>query len=158
MMAATILLFGFIGVMQAITIGSESLDGARKLQIANQIATAEIEKLRGGDWSVIANLPASATIAISATGVISGDATQFALSNRTAATNDDNTALATLAPGFSCTLTRDYLRPASATALTATFVKVTYVVAWTSNTGRPKTHQVATYLSKNGLHLSFQQS
>lgn len=158
MMAATILLFGFIGVIQAVTIGSEYLDAARKLQIANQITTAEIEKLRGGEWSAVTDLPASATISINSTGVISGDATQFALSNHTAATTDDNTDLSTLAKGFSCSLARTYLRPTSATASTATFIKVTYTVTWKSNTNRTKTHQVTTYLSKNGLHLSYQQS
>jgi Tfp pilus assembly protein PilV len=158
MMAATILLFGFIGAIQAITIGSDYIDSARKLQIANQIAAAEIEKLRGGEWSVITSLPATATITISSVGVISGDTTQFALSNHTATTADDNTDLSLLAKGFTCSLARTYLRPTSATASTVTFVQVTYTVTWTSNTGRAKTHQVATYLSKNGLHLSYQQS
>lgn len=158
MMAATILLFGFIGVIQAVTIGSEYLDGARKLEIANQISMAEIEKLRGGDWSTVTGLPASSTIAISTAGVISGDATQFALSNHTVATNDDNTDLSLLAKGFTCTLARTYLRPTSATASTVTFIKITCTVTWTSNTGRTKSHQVSTFLSKNGLHLSYQQS
>lgn len=159
MMATTILLFGFIGVIQAITIGSEYLDGARKLQIANQIALAEIEKLRGGDWTTVTSLPLSATITVSPTGTISGDVTQFALSNRSAVIGDYNTALSNLAKGFSCSLARSYLRPsASASASTVTFIKVTYTITWTSNTGRTKSHQVATYLTKNGLHLSYQQS
>lgn len=166
MMATTILLVGFIGVIQAITIGSESLDVARKLQVANQIITAEVEKLRGSDWSVIANLPPNAsnptptpTISIDSGGVITGDTDSFALTSRTKATTaDDNTDLASLAKGFTCSFTRTYLRPAAATVSTVTFVKVTYTVKWLSNTNRPKSHQVSAYFGKNGLQLSYQQS
>src|SRR5436190_4042514 len=86
MMATTILLVGFIGLIQAVTIGSDFLDTARKLEVANQIVTTEIEKLRSGDWATIANLPATATITINSSGVISGDATRFALASYTAAT------------------------------------------------------------------------
>lgn len=158
-MATTILLVGFIGLIQAITIGSEALDTARKQQVAQQIIAAEIEKLRGGAWSTIANLPASATLAISQTGgAISGDTTQFALTNRTAVASDDNTKLRNLAPGFTCSFTRTYLRPAGATASTATFVKLVYTVSWSSNTGRAHRHVVQTCLGMNGLHVSYQQS
>lgn len=158
-MATTILLVGFIGLIQAITIGSESLDTARKQQVAHQIVAAEIEKLRAGVWSTIANLPASATIAINQAGTaISGDATQFALTNRTSTAADDNAKLRNLAPGFTCSFTRTYLRPAGATASTATFVKLVYTVTWTSNTGRAHRHVVETCLGMNGLHLSYQQS
>lgn len=158
MMATAILLVGFIGLIQSITIGSDSLDTARKKQVANQIIAAEVEKLRGGAWTAVTGLPASATIAISYAGVISGDATQFALSNRTAATGDDNTELAALAKGFTCTFTRTYLRPGGATASTATYLKLSYTVSWKSNTGRSYDHSVDTYLGMNGLHLSHQQS
>lgn len=97
MMATTILLAGFVGLIQAVTIGSESLDAARKQQIAAQIIAAEVEKLRGGPWSRIAALPAAGTVTIDAAGAISGDTTSFALSNYTAVADDDNTALASLA-------------------------------------------------------------
>jgi Tfp pilus assembly protein PilV len=158
MMGSTLLLFGFLGLIQAITIGSESLDTARKQQIAIQLAAAEIEKLRGGDWSTITALPASATISISATGAISGDATRFALSNHTAATTDDQTDLTTLAHGFTCSFTRTFLRPTAATSANATFVKVVYTVQWTTNTGRTQKHLIDAYFTKSGLHLSYQQA
>jgi prepilin-type N-terminal cleavage/methylation domain-containing protein len=167
MMATTILLVGFIGLIQAVTIGSSFLDTARKLEVANQIVSTEIEKLRCGDWSTIANLPASATIKIDSSGVISSVATSdstnearsfFALANRTAATTDDNTDLCTAAKGFTCSLTRTYLRPSGATSTTATYIKLVYMVSWTSNTNRTQSHQLVAYFAKNGLHLSFQQS
>lgn len=157
-MATTILLVGFVGLIQAVTIMSEALDTARKQQVAQQILTAEIEKLRGKDWSTIANLPDSASITVGPAAALSGNLTSFALSAYTAATGDDNTTLASLANGFTCSFTRTRLRPSAATASTVTFVQVVYTVTWTSNTGR--THRVSqeTFLGQNGLHLSYQQS
>ena len=158
MMASAILLVGFIGVIQALTIGSESLDTVRKQQVAAQIITAEIEKLRGGPWSTIADLPDTGTITIGPAGAITGDLTAFALSNRTTDATDDRLALSRLANGLTCAFTRVRLRPTSATAANVTFVKVTYTVTWTSNTGRTHRHAAETYLSLNGLQLSYQQS
>ena len=116
MMSTTILLVGFIGFIEALTIMSEALDTARRQQAAQQVLAGEIEKLRGRDWTSIANLPASATITIDRAGAISGDTTSFALSNFSATASDDNTSLSTLAKGFTCTLSRTRLRPAAATA------------------------------------------
>lgn len=158
MMATTILLAGFIGMIQAVTIGSESLDTARKQQIAAQIIASEVEKLRDGPWSRIAALPATGAIAIGAGGAITGDTTSFALSNHTAAVTDDNTVLASVARGFACSFTRTWLRPASASAGTVTYLKLVYTVTWTSNTGRKYSRRAETYLGMNGLHLSYQKS
>lgn len=159
MMAATILLVGFIGLMQAVTIGSESLDTARKLQIASQLATAEIEKLRGGNWDTVASLQDFGTISISPAGLITGDLTQFSLTNHSDRADDDNTDLTLLAKGFTCSFTREYLRPSvSAGQNTATFLRVTYTITWKTNTGRSQHHQATAYFGKNGLHLSYQQS
>ncbi|MDB6168414.1 MAG: hypothetical protein JWM88_1278 [Verrucomicrobia bacterium] len=158
LMATAILGVGFIGLVQGMTIGSEELDTSRKQQIATQILSGEVERLRASPWSTIANLPATGTIAISGTGAISGDPTCFALSNYTATASDDNTDLSKLAKNFTCSLVRTRLRPAAATASTATFVKVVYTVSWTSNTGRAYSRNAETYLGKNGLHLSYQKS
>ncbi|HUR57056.1 MAG TPA: prepilin-type N-terminal cleavage/methylation domain-containing protein, partial [Opitutaceae bacterium] len=106
MMASAILLVGFIGVIQALTIGTESLDTVRKQQVAGQLIAAEIEKLRGSPWSTIAGLPDSASIAIGSGGAITGDRTAFALSNRTTEAADDHVALSRLAAGFTCAFTR----------------------------------------------------
>jgi prepilin-type N-terminal cleavage/methylation domain-containing protein len=158
MMAATILVVGFIGLIQAVTINSEVLDTARKQQVATQIMDAEIERLRASTWNVISGLPASATITINSAGTISGNETAFALSNFTTANGDDNTALASLAKGFTCSYTRAYLRPAGATSSTVTFLSLIYTVSWTSNTGRTYSRSTLAYFGENGLHLSFQRS
>lgn len=158
MMAMAILLVGFVGMIQSVTIGSDSLDTAHKQQVAGQLAMAEIEKLRAGAWTSVANLPATGTITIDASGAISGDATSFALTNHTADSSDDDATLGALARGLTCSFTRTYLRPSPATAGSVTFVRVVYTVSWRSNTGRQLNHQVETYFGKNGLHLSSQQS
>lgn len=158
MTATSILLVGFVGLIQAVTIGSEALDTARKQQAAHQIISAEIEKLRGGDWSRIANLPGSGTLTISPTSVLSGDLTAFGLSNFTVATSDDNTSLSDLGRGFTCSFAYTRTRPVGGTSANVTFVKLVYTVTWKSNTGRSHRHTVETYLGKNGLHLSNQQS
>lgn len=160
-MATAILLVGFIGLMQAVTIGSESLDAARRTQVAHQVVAAELEKLRGGAWSVIANLPPSASLTVSSTSTLSGDLTCFALSGFTDITTaDDNVTLASLAKGLKVELAREYLRPSGATAATATFVKLTYTVTWQSTAGgrRLHTYIAESFLGANGLHLSYQQS
>lgn len=158
MMGVTILVVGFIGLIQAVTIGSESLDTSRKQQIATQIMDGEIERLRSGSWIAIAALPATGTISINSAGTISGDETLFALSNYTSINTDDNVLLTPLAKGFTCSYTRTYLRPASATSSTVTFIKFVYKVSWKSNTGRAYSRSTETCLGMNGLHLSFQKS
>ena len=157
-MAMTIVLVGVVGMMQAVTIGTEALDTARKQQVAQQVMASEIARLREGTWSTIANLPAAATVSIDHTGVISGDTIRFALSNYTVTATDDHTDLSKLAGGFTCSFAATRVRPTAATASTVTFVKVVYTVSWTSNTGRSHTRRVETYLGQNGLHLSYQQS
>src|SRR3954471_21647136 len=99
MMATTILLVGFIGLIQAVTLGSESLDSARKQQVASQLIAAEIEKLRAGPWSRVSGIATSAAIATGPAGAVSGDMTNFGLTNYTTDPADDNTKLAGIARG-----------------------------------------------------------
>jgi len=158
MMAATILLVGFIGLLKAVTICSESLDTARKQQVAIQLVAGEMEKLRSGSWSSLTSMPDSGTLTIDASGTPTGDFTSFALTNRTAVLTDDNTTMLGLSRGFTFSFTRTFLRPTGATAGTATYMKVAYTVTWKTNTGRTQRHQIDGYFGKNGLHLSYQQS
>jgi hypothetical protein len=158
MMAMAIVVVGIVGMMQAVTIGTEQLDTTNKQHLASRLVETELERLRNGPWSNIANLPASAAISISPAGVISGDTTSFALSNYTATAADDHTELSVLAGGFSCSFTMTRLRPTGATAATVTFVKLVYVVNWTSSAGRSHSRRTETYLGMNGLHLSYQQT
>jgi prepilin-type N-terminal cleavage/methylation domain-containing protein len=158
MMAMAIVVVGIVGMMQAVTIGTELQDTTSKQRVAARLMETELERLRSGAWSAIANLPAAAAISIGATGTITGDTTSFALSNYTATAADDNLALSAQAPGFRCSFTATRLRPTGATAATVTFLKITYTVSWTSSAGRAHQRSAETYLGMNGLHLSYQQT
>jgi Tfp pilus assembly protein PilV len=158
MMAMTIVVVGVVGMMQAVTVGTEAIDTTRKQQVALQLAEGEIARLRDGPWSAIANLPGAASITIDQAGAISGNTTSFALSNYTATAADDDTAQSALAGGFTCAFTATRLRPTAATPSTVTFVKVVYTVSWRSSAGRNHSRRVETYFGMNGLHLSHQQS
>lgn len=61
MMAAVILVVGFIGMIQAITIGSEMLATARRQNLATQIINHELEKLRLVDFTTIDGYAAGPT-------------------------------------------------------------------------------------------------
>jgi hypothetical protein len=61
MMAAAILVVGFIGMIEAITLASGMMDHARRQTLANQILNHEIEALRLQSWTGIAALPTSST-------------------------------------------------------------------------------------------------
>lgn len=158
MMAMAIVVVGVVGMMQAVTIGTQMLDTTSKQQVAVRLVETELERLRNGTWSALANLPASAAISISQAGAISGDTTSFALSNYTAGSADDNTALSTQAGGFSCSFATTRMRPTGATASTVTFIKLVYTVSWTGSSGRTHSRRTETYFGMNGLHLSYQQN
>src|SRR5512140_1701005 len=51
MMAATILVVGFIGMIQAVSLTCRMMDHARRQILATQIVNHEIEKLRLVGWS-----------------------------------------------------------------------------------------------------------
>jgi hypothetical protein len=59
MMASVMLVVGFMGMISAITVGSEMLATARRQNIAAQIITHETEKLRLRDWTYISTTLAS---------------------------------------------------------------------------------------------------
>ena len=60
-MASVILVVGFLGMIQAVTIGSEMLATARRQTIAAQILNHEMENLRLQDWATINALAATTT-------------------------------------------------------------------------------------------------
>jgi Tfp pilus assembly protein PilV len=152
MMGATILVVGFIGLIQAITLNSAMLDTARKQQIAAQIIDGEFEALHSASWSSVSALAdgTTYTITVDSAGNASGSTSRFEL--------DNNTQLLALAGGFQCSLTSSWLRPSGASAGTVTFLKITCSVTWTGNTGHVYTRSTDAYFGKYGLNLSYQKS
>lgn len=156
MMAAVILVVGFIGMISAVTIGSEMLATAQRQTIAAQILDHEIDKLRLDSWSTVSALADTTAAAYSS------DLTSL------------NTAIAASGVGF--TLQRDV------TDLTADLREITFTVTWTKSgtltaaptaTGswlqrlsfsgsapvaRTYTRKSTACFGKYGLNLNFQRS
>jgi prepilin-type N-terminal cleavage/methylation domain-containing protein len=138
MMASVILVVGFMGMIQAITLGSEMLATARRQTLASQIIEHEIGKLR---------LLPFATVNAYAAGP-------------TTVTIDShfNDAIA------SCGLTPSSITLARTTTSPTTDLKeVTFTLTWTANpsTGsaaRTYTRKATAFFGKYGLNNSIQRS
>ena len=57
MMASVILVVGFLGMIEAVTISAKQMDAARRQTLATQIINHEIEKLRLLPWDVTTAAP-----------------------------------------------------------------------------------------------------
>lgn len=150
MMGATVLVVGFVGLIEAVTVSSEMLDNARKQQIAVQVIDGEIEAVRAASWSTVTSLADGTTY------------TETIDSNGNATGNtwilNANPGLVATAKGFTVSVTSSYQRPAGATAGTVTFLMLTCSVTWTGNTGHVHTRSTDAYFGKYGLNLSDQKS
>ena len=141
MMAAIILVVGFIGLLEAMTLGSQMMDNSRRQTLAVQIITNEIDKLRLADWNTVSGLP------ISSTPIYPIDS-QF------------NAAIA--ASGATFTLSRALTSPDPATNIKEVNFTVTWVVATNrSNSGTLLKYTYSrtnsAYIGKYGLNLSYQR-
>lgn len=137
--AATILVVGLVGMMHAITLGSEMLDTARKQQIAVHLIEAELERIRSLPWddsdstadeNCIRDLPdRTSANPLTATGY-----------------------LATVATGF--VITRDV----STWKTSTTGRRVIVTVTWKNIRGRTVTRSGTGYFAKSGWQQSYQTS
>jgi hypothetical protein len=160
MMASVILVVGFIGMISAITVGSEMVATAQRTTLATQIINHELEKLRLSSWSTIsAPLP---NIAATDYAALTPDDTRF------------DTAIT--ASGVTFNLTR------TVTNITTDLYEVTITLTWNksgtstaaaTSTGswldrlafnraspinRTYTRSSSAYYGKYGLNLSLQRS
>ena len=127
MMASVILVVGFMGMIQGITIGSEMMATARRQTIAAQILDHEIGKLRLKDWTYINSLASVAS-----------------------ATYDSDLAAidtAIAASGVTFTLA------STVTTITTDLREVAYTVTWTKS-GTTTVATTATGSSLNQLSFS----
>jgi Tfp pilus assembly protein PilV len=132
--AAGVLAIGLAGMVQAMGIGSEMLDTARKQTIASQVIQSEIERLRMLTWTA-GSLPADLT-----------------LTDRPAVVSI-NPSLAQVAPAtlFNCT------RAVQLASGRADLRQVTIVVSWTGITGKTHSRSTNVYLGRNGLNVAYQK-
>ena len=141
-MAATILVVGFIGMIEAMTLGARMMDSARRQTLADQIISHEIEKLRFASWSTISGLPTAST----------------------SITIDSQFTAAMAATGATYTLSRTLTSPDPATNLR----EVNFTVTWVVKTSRHDlggamlsftyTRSNSAYFGKYGLNLTYQRS
>ncbi|MBM3855138.1 MAG: hypothetical protein FJ399_18620, partial [Verrucomicrobia bacterium] len=61
MMATLILMVGFIGLIEAVTVASNTMDHARRQALAAQILAHYTEELYLASWSTISGLSTSST-------------------------------------------------------------------------------------------------
>ncbi len=142
MMASLILVVGFMGMIQALTVTSAMMDTARRQTLAGQIMNHEIEKLRFSSWSTITGLPVAST----------------------AITIDSQFSTAIATSGAAYTLTRTVTSPDPATNLR----EVNFALTWVVTTSRHNTDGTlvtftytrvnSAYFGKYGLNLTYQRS
>lgn len=139
-MASVILVVGFMGMIQAITLGSEMLATARRQTLASQILEHEIGKLRLTSWSGISGLA------------------DYNETDYTALLPDDTRFDTTIAAsGVTFKLARDV------TSVTTDLVEVTFTLTWTAipssgTAARTYTRKATAFFGKYGLNNSIQRS
>ncbi len=126
MVAASVVLVGVVGLIQALTIGSTLLETSRNQTVAGQIMQHEINQMRLLSWSQIASLTTASDLPPDA---------QFS------------------------EVASDFTWARTVTIEATDMRKIKLDVTWISKvTGRSHTRSTETYLSKNGLHASYQRS
>ena len=132
MMAALILVVAFMGMIQAVTIGSELQATARRQTLAGQIINHEFEKLRFKSWTQIQNLTPNAVIDSQFSAAVAASGATFALSGTVV---DVTTNLREV------TFTVTWTVQPSGLSVSRTYTRI--------NTA---------YFTKNGLSLTYQRS
>lgn len=138
-MAATVIVFAFIGMIQAVTIGSEMMATARRQTLASKLMDHELEQLRLASWTTISGYAAGPT-----TITIDSSHPFYA---------------ALQGAGATFTLTR-YVADVSGLSAVR---EVTLAVSWTVTpsggvAGRTYTRMKSGYFGKHGLNLTYQRT
>ncbi|MDD2763847.1 MAG: hypothetical protein PHE83_07750 [Opitutaceae bacterium] len=141
-LGATILAVAFIGMIDALAIGSEMLDTARKQTIAAQIMQAEAEYLRMQPWSTISSLASKSPDYLSNYADFNPKLNHSSLAPSSLAT------FANTSFKFSRTVN---------TNPHANLRWITMTVSWTSITGKAHQRSSNLYIGKYGLNVSYQK-
>jgi hypothetical protein len=151
-LAAAIIGVGFVGMIEALAIGSEMLDTARKQTIAAQIMQSEIEYLRLQDWDTMLSQLTNQS--------------QKALTENPANPNGNSgyrhlfgTSLASM-PYRSLKYGWEVvtLRTANPDGTGPPILRqVTITVTWASVTGKPHVRSSSVYIGKYGLNVPYQK-
>ena len=146
-LASTILLVGFIGMVQALAIGSEMLDTARKQTIAAQIIQAEVDYLRTQDWSsMLQGLSSQSQISLNSNPGNPTSGCRHLYGSSLA-----DIPIRSLKYGWQVTNVRV---DGSGNPVIR---QVTITVTWTSITGKPHARSSSAYFGKYGLNVSYRR-
>jgi Tfp pilus assembly protein PilV len=150
MMATLVLMVGFIGLIEAVTVTTNTMEHARRQTLAAQILNHEIEELYLASWSTISGLPTTST-------TLTIDS-QFAEARE--ALGDDGSANAVVRFSLSRTVTS----PNPVTNVREVNFTVTWVVTTSrrDNSGNrvtfTHTRSSSAWYGRYGLPHSYQQS
>lgn len=140
MMAAGVMAFALVGMVQVIVSGSEMLDMSRKQTIAMQIIHGQIDNIRLSNWSTVSGYPASRTANVDDTDQSLNISRGFVFGSN----------LPDVSKGFQCIRTVASVR--------TDLKQVTFTVTWRSSTGRTYQRTGSTYYGNNGLYVTYQRS
>jgi Tfp pilus assembly protein PilV len=163
MMASVILVVGFIGMIQGITVGSEMLATARRQTLAAQIINHETEKLRLSSWATVSALTTFSTAitidsqfdsAITACGLVKG--TTITLTRITANVQPDGANTELKEVTFTVTWNKSGTNTAATTATGSWLNQLSF--ASPSPIARTYTRTATAYFGKYGLNLAYQRS
>lgn len=141
-MASTILVVGFMGMIQALVVGAEMMATARRQTLASQIMIHEMEKLRLVPWTN------------GSTGI------NDLASASTTLTIDSSFTPAINASGATWTLTRSCAYVSNTNSLVR---EITFTVTWSAKrsgfkNAKTYTRMMSNYYGQNGLNLSYERS
>jgi len=162
-MAATILVVGFVGMIQAVTLGSEMMATARRQTLAAQILEHEIGKLRLSSWATVSTLTASSTAitidsqfenAITACGLVKDTTITLARTTTSVQPDGVNTELKEV------TFTVTWNKSGTNTEATQASGSWADSLGFSGNApiARTYTRKSVAYFGKYGLNLNIQRS
>jgi hypothetical protein len=177
-LAATVLAFTLMGMIEVVEQGSEMLDLSRKQTLAIQILHSEVDQLRLQSWTVIAGEPTGISTFYSANqvgftgspGTYSTPGNGYPAGPTTlTATNDPSFAqfvanYPQIATVFTLTRTVACVEPSQAnpnpTAYSSTpvLIQVTFTIIWKGVTGHGYSRSTTTLVGQNGLSVAYQRS
>jgi hypothetical protein len=140
-LASAVMLAGIVGAIQVLVSGSQLLETSRTQAIAMRIIDSELATVRMsnlyGTWSA------------SAPSALANGSSTINLATRYPASSYPS--FQSVIPTFTCTRTVSFAQSRT------DFKQVTITITWVNHLGRTYTRTGTTYVSKNGLSLSYQR-